>query len=70
LLELIMGISDYVQQLRYFRNWTLSCDYLCSCVCLCVCVCVCVHIHIPIHTYLLTYVHIVYNSMHFSSLSD
>jgi hypothetical protein len=32
-LDLIMGITDYIQQLRYFRNCSFSGVYLCSCVC-------------------------------------
>jgi hypothetical protein len=52
-VDLIMGISDYNQQLRNFRNCEFSGDYLCSCVC--VCVCVYIYIHTHCHTYKRTY---------------
>jgi len=48
MLELIMGISDYLQQLRYFRNRSVSSDY---CLVLCyIYICIYLHCHTDIYT--------------------
>ena len=67
---LIMGFSDYILQLIYFRNRSVSSDY---CLVLCLYIFICIYmyayIYIVIQTYIQCYIHILYNSKHFSSLS-
>ena len=64
-MVLIMGFSDYILQLIYFRNRSVSSYY-----CVVFCLCVCIYIYIVIQTHIQCYTHILYNSKHVCSLSD